>query len=152
MIFKREHYSQELMAEMAPLWSEHHAETANKFYGPLDPHLEMYEKCDLAGVIRFFTVRHQGRLVGYQVFIVSEHLHSRDMVQATQDILYLKPEHRRGLVGYRFLKWCMNQLKEDGIAVVHQVISARNDFGKILERMGYQLEDMTYSKLLQEVA
>jgi len=152
MRFTRERYSEALADEMLPLWNDHHRETANKFYGPLNPQLETYLACDKNGCLYIFTARNKGILVGYQVFIVSEQLHSRDQIQAVQDVLYLKPEYRKGLTGYKFMKWCINELKNEGVDVVHQVISARNDFGKILERMGFQLEDLTYAKLLQEAS
>lgn len=153
MRFQREQYSNELVQEMMPLWHAHHAETSDILYGPLDPDMRSYELSALAGLIRIYTVRVAGKLQGYQVFFVSHHPHSKESIQAIQDILFIHPSVRKGLIGYRFIRWCGNQLQNEGVNIVHQRISARNDFGRILTRMGYVLEDLTYSKrLTQEVA
>lgn len=152
MNFAAEEYSLQLIADMMPLWKAHHAETADKFYGPLNPDLFVYEQAAEAGMMRIFTVRDEvGSLHGYQVLFVSHHPHSRDSLQAVQDVLYLCQDARKGLVGYRFIKWCGEQLRAEGIDIVHQHISAKHDFGAILTRMGYELEDLVYSKRLQEV-
>lgn len=152
MIFKRENYSEELIAEMFPLWKAHHDERVNKFYGPLDPDFAVYEQLDLAGRLRIYTVVQGGKLAGYQIFIVTEHPHSRDWISATQDVLYLKPEFRKGFTGYKFIKWCTKQLQEEGINVVHQVVPYKMNMGRLFWRLGYELEDVCYSKILQEVS
>lgn len=145
MKFARESYSAALVSELLPLLVEHHAETADEMYGPLDPDLAVYK----SEAMRIYTARQSGDLVGYQIFVVSLHPHSRKSIQASQDILYLKPKERKGLNGYRFMKWCCDQLKMEGVEMVHQHIPARNSFGKILERMGFRLEDLVYSKRLE---
>lgn len=150
MKFSREEYSLELLAEMLPLWKEHHAETANALYGPLDPDIELYEQVAESGKLRIFTARRWNgmsiELCGYQVFMVASDIHSRRRTQAIQDILFMTEDARKGMTGYLFIKWCLEQLESEGVDVVHQRISARNDFGKVLERLGYALEDLTYSK------
>lgn len=149
MIFAREKYSQKLIEEMIPLWKAHDKEVPGIGGIALDPDLSAYEKMDVAGILRIFTVRDTpGSLHGYQVMMVSLHPHSRKSLQAVQDILYICPEARKGLEGYLFIKWCCEQLKEEGVQVVHQYISAKNDFGKMLERAGYHLEDFSYARRL----
>ena len=151
MRFAREEYSPALIAEMMPLWKAHHAEVANKFYGPLLPDLEVYFKAAQAGMLRIFTVRDwKQNLHGYQVYFVNNHQHSKEMKHAVQDILYLCPENRKGLEGYKFVKWCVSKLRPE-VAVIHQRISARHDFGKLLERMGFALEDLTYSLKVEDI-
>lgn len=152
MIFKRQAYSQKLIDEMMPLWEAHQLETANKFYGPLDPNFEVYAQCEANGLLRIYTARQGGELAGYQIFVVSEHPHSKDMVVATQDILYLRPAYRRGLTGFNFMKWCMNELTNDGVHIMHQVVPARLNLGGLFERLGFELEDVNFSKRLQEVS
>jgi hypothetical protein len=152
VIFAREQYSASLVAEMRPLWETHYAETHDDKYGPLDPDMSFYEKAQ--GILRIFTARRDGVLVGYQVYFVMNDPHSRASVQAVQDILFVHPS-ARGTDGYRFMKWCVAELEREGVDVIHQRIPARHDFGHILERMGFELSDLTYAKRvrrLQEVA
>lgn len=154
MTFYREDYSLKLVAEMLPLLALHHEETKDKFYGPLNPELTMYEQSEKLGILRVFTVRQWNgmelELMGYQVFFISPHHHSKEQMSAMQDILFLHKKARKGLTGYRFIEWCGNRLKMEGIHIVHQRVSARQKVGRLLERMGYEKEDITYSKLLQE--
>ena len=147
MKFAREEYSLQLVSDMMPLWKSHYAETHDEMYGPLNPDLGFYEKAQ--GIMRIFTVRDDaGSLHGYQVFFVMNDPHSMGIVQAVQDILYLCKDSRKGLAGYKFIKWCSEQLEAEGVDLIQQRISARHDFGPVLQRMGFELEDLTYTKRL----
>lgn len=146
MNFAREPYSPQLVSEMVPLWKEHYNETASENYGALDPDLNIYIALDMQGALRIFTARDESGLVGYQVFFVTKHLHHRESMQAQQDILFLSRSVRVGFNGYRFIKFCVDELVKEGIKVIHQRISARHDFGKLFERLGFKLEDLTYSR------
>ena len=151
MKFAREAYSAGLVEEMRPLWVSHYAETHDEMYGQLNPDLGFYERA--VPIMRIFTARDDaGELHGYQVFFVMNDPHSRDSVQAVQDILYLCRSAREGLAGYRFIKWCAEQLEAEGVDVIHQRIAAKHDFGPVLERMGFELEDLTYSKRCKKLA
>lgn len=145
MNFQREPYSEALTGEMRPLWQRHFEETAAFQHIPLNPKLSIYHACAKVGSLRIYTARMSGSLCGYQIFFVSPHPHSQQSIQAVQDILYLDQDLRMGLAGYRFLKWCVNELKAEKVQVIHQRISAKKDFGRMFERMGFHLEDLVYS-------
>jgi len=152
MRFALEPYSEELVREMRPLWEEHHDEIP-QLDMPLDPDLETYDLMQKSGTLRIFTARLGGAadawdsmLVGYQIFFVMNHPHRRYSLEATQDILYLEPEVRKGIVGVKFIRWCDEQLKAEGVKTIFHQISAKNDFGKIFTRMGYELMDLTYAR------
>lgn len=149
MNFARESYSLKLMREMLPLWKDHYNETHDANYGPLDPDLGFYQ--NVAQMLRIFTVRIDEQLCGYQVFFVSPDPHSMEQIQAVQDILFLCRTARVGLAGYKFIKWCVEQLEAEGVDLISQRISARNDFGPVLERMGFELEDLTFSKRVKKL-
>lgn len=140
-----EPYSENLIAEMRPLWDAHHTEIPQLGIG-FDPDLRSYNLMAKTGAIRIFTARLAEMLVGYQVYFVGYHPHRRGSFEATQDVLYLDPEVRQGLAGYKFVKWCDKQLEKEGVKVIHHPIDARHDFGPVLERMGFELTDLTYSR------
>lgn len=149
MNFSRELYSPELLDEMWPLWKSHDAEVPGIGKMPLDPDLTVYERMAEAGMLRIFTVRDEmGRLHGYQVMMVSAHPHSRNSLQAVQDILYICPEARKGLLGYQFVRWCADRLKDEGVKVVYQYISANNNFSPLMKRAGYKLTDLAFARVL----
>lgn len=150
MIFARERYSEPLIIEMRPLWQKHHDETAAFKDIELNPNIHIYKESDKNGILRIYTVRRGTYLVGYQVFFVSPHPHTQQSLQAVQDILFIEKEARLGLVGYRFVQWCCAQLKTEGVDVMFQHISARYDFGHLLERAGFELVDLVYGRRLNK--
>lgn len=147
IVFSQENYSDKLVQEMMPLWAAHHAEIP-QLKTPLEPDLRVYQAIESNGGLRVFTVRHAESLVGYQVFFVAADHHSKNQVQAVQDILYLAPEYRGTWHGYKFIQWCDARLGEEGVNVSVKRIDSQHDFGRMLERMGYTLVDLTYARRL----
>lgn len=149
MRFQREEYTAELISEMEPLWKAHYDEIAMYKDIPLDPDLAIYETIALHGSLRIFTLRDEtDTLKGYEVFFVKPHPHYRTSIVAMQDILYLAPEMRMGMTGYKFIQWCDEQLKADGVQMVMQHVKAAHDFSAVLERMGYQHHDHIMTRRL----
>ena len=130
------------------LVESHYHEIAHFRDLKLKPNRDGYLQCESAGGIRVYTVRDDGRLVGYQVFLVSLNLHYNESLQAIQDVLYLAPDLRGRLIGYRFIRWCDEQLRAEGVEVVMQHVKVKHDFGPMLTRMGYELMENVYVKRL----
>ena len=151
-VLSKEEYSEKLIEEMLPLWKAHYDEIAHFKDIPLDPDLEVYKAIAKAGNLRIFTARQwvvNGiALVGYQVFFLKANPHYKTSLQAVQDILFMDESVRKGLTGYRFVRYCDGKLKDDGIQVVYQHVKSRHDFGHLLERLGYELQDVIYSRRL----
>lgn len=156
MKYALEPYSPHLVSEMVPLWKEHYQELAHFTDIALDPDMEVYFKVSAAGSLRIYTARQVDYvsgvsiLVGYNIFVVTNHPHYKTFKQANQDIVYLDQKMRKGLSGYRFMKWCDIQLKNESVQVVYQHARARRSFGPLLERMGYRLMDFVYAKRLDQ--
>lgn len=146
MQFQREKLSPELFSEVLPLLSAHYREVAHYQDIEFDPDMEGYEKLEKAEMLRIFTCRDEGELVGYAVYMVSRNLHYKNSKQAHQDILYVKPE-KRG-VGHRLVRWADEQLRLEGVQVVAQHTKAKHNFGPMLEWLGYELMDHIYVRRL----
>jgi hypothetical protein len=69
-------------------------------------------------------------------------------LQATQDILFVLPEYRKGRVGIGLIKYCDQQLGAEDVQVVYQHVKLAHNFGPVLERMGYEAVDIIYAKRL----
>lgn len=143
--FAQEPCNSKLLAEMLPLWASHYSEIA--FYKdiPLQPTLDVYETTSKNGSLRIFTVRHDKKLVGYEVFFVYLHPHY-SVLEAVQDILFLEKDIRQGSIGYRFIKWCDQQLEDDKVEVIFRCVSNKNDYSPLLKRLGYIAHDTVYSR------
>lgn len=149
MQFARETLTAKLLEEIAPLLAEHWKEIAHFHDIPLSPNLEQYKKLEEAGAIRLFTARdEEAQLAGYNLFFLTQSLHYSTSLQAQQDILFLLPKYRKAMWGSRFIRWCDEELRKDGVQLVTQHMKAKHSFGPILERQGYELVDLIYAKRL----
>ena len=139
--------------EVLPLLQAHFEEIAHFQDIPLDPEWEVYDALEMNGALRIYTVRdNDATLVGYAVFFVRRSPHYRGSLQAVQDILFLVPALRGQMLGARFVRWCDDQLRVEGVQVVRHHVKAAHDFGPLLERLGYELEDRIYVRRLDRPA
>lgn len=152
MRFALEPYSERLVQEMWPLWDEHNREIPQLGL-PIDPDLQVYAQSARSGAMRIYTARvgsgWESTLVGYQVFFVMKHPHRKYNLEASQDMIWLDPEVRKGMVGAKFIRWADGALRDEGIKAIHRQISAQKDFGHLLERSGYVLMDLTYARIVE---
>lgn len=132
--------------EIEPLARDHYNEIAVHMGEPYDPDWNAYRLMEQAGYLRVYTARDDGRLVGYAVFFLRPHQHSKASMQAFSDLLYIARESRGH--GHDFIRWCDLQLKADGARVVYQSVTPYCDFSKTLERLGYEDLGRTFGRRL----
>lgn len=146
--FAAETLTPALVGELTPLLRDHYAEVAHYQDIPLKVDWKGYFLAHNAGALRMFTVRDgEGELVGYAVFFVKANLHYADSLQALQDVIFLD-RPARGHTGAKFVKWCDDRLRAEGVQVVYHHVKAAHDWGKMLERQGYELVDTIWGKRL----
>jgi GNAT superfamily N-acetyltransferase len=146
MIFKAEKIS-DCHAEAMPLLVAHWQEIAHYKDIPLNPDIDTYLKLEEFGMTRCYVARdNDGTMLGYAIYFVKPNLHYKESLQAVQDILYVSPKHRK--TGGSFIKWCDEQLRADGVQVVHQHVKVEHNFGPLLERFGYEHVEHIYSRRL----
>jgi hypothetical protein len=133
--------------ELKDLLQQHWKEIAlNQDFIPLNPCWESYHNLEEEGKLRIFTARDSGKLIGYFVVIVSYNLHYKDHLFATNDVLYLHKDYRKGFTGIRLIKFCEQCLMKDGVSVFTINTKVHQAFDPILERLGYNLIERVYSK------
>jgi GNAT superfamily N-acetyltransferase len=137
----------EFFEEIRPLIFAHYKEIAHFQDIPLDPDFDLYSAVDKSGHLRIFTAREDdGHLIGYAVFFVRANIHYKSSIQAVQDIIYVDKE-RRGF-GHKFILWCDGQLRDEGVQAVYHHVKNEHNFGPMLERLGYKLVDLIFTKRL----
>lgn len=137
-----------VLEEIKPLLLAHWQEIARYPDIPLEPDWEQYRKAEVSRALRIFTARIAMQLIGYAVYFVTPGLHYKSTVQATQDILFLAKDYRRGGVGRDLIRHADHVLRVQGVKVVYHHVKARHNFGPLLERDGYELVDLIYGKRL----
>lgn len=135
-----------LWPEIWPLLIAHWQEIATWKDIPFDPNTEAYEALEQARMLYVFTARVDAELVGYAAYIVRTHLHYQSSTQAYQDVLYLAPEHRRGGTGRELIEFADQELAKEEVQVVYQHTKTAQDFGPLLERIGYTLVEKVYAR------
>lgn len=154
VVFSRETLTLAFLQEALPLLYHHWREVAHDPDIPLDVDTAVYLASEQAGILRVFTMRApvesydlNAELVGYACFFVRPAPHYKGSLQAVQDVLYLDPSVR-GWNGIKFIKWCDDQLMQEGVQKVFHHTKTYANFGPLLERMGYEAIDVIYGRRL----
>lgn len=140
----------DVCAEVVPLLVAHWEEIA--FYSdiPLDPDWVSYFNAEDQGYLRVYTSRRHGELIGYAAFFVRHNVHYQGSKQAAQDLIYVRPEYRKGRIGLGLIRYCEDQLRQEGCQLImqHAKHDEKHVFGSLLERLGYDHMDDIWTKRL----
>lgn len=146
-------YQQEFLSQVVeeakPLLKEHWEEIAlNQDNIKLNPDWEAYGSLEEKGKLKIFTARVDNRLIGYFVVIVGYNIHYKDHLFASNDVIYLHKDYRKGFTGIKLIKFAEGCLKEDGISVLTINTKVHQPFDGVLDRLGFGLIERVYSKYL----
>jgi GNAT superfamily N-acetyltransferase len=100
--------------------------------------------------MRVYTARDDGRLVGYNAFFMRPSIHYRGSLQASNDVIFLLPEYRKGGVGRGLIEYGDACLRNEGCQVVMHHVKVNHDWTPLLARMGYEKQDIICSKRLDK--
>jgi GNAT superfamily N-acetyltransferase len=114
----------------------------------LNPDWKEYSRLDAAGMLRIFTARDNGDLVGYFVLIVSKSLHYSDHYFASNDVIFVKPDSRAGATGYKLLKYVEDYCSDCGVSMLTINTKAAVPFDSLLTSNSYDLAERVYTKYL----
>jgi len=109
-----------------------------------NPNFDTYYKLASAGVLHVITARLNGEIVGYTTLLITDLMQHSGVKACFVDSMFLKKEHRKGLTGYRLLKFVENCARTKGAKRLEWGVTIYNDFSPILKRMGYSLESYRY--------
>jgi hypothetical protein len=114
---------------------------------PPAPNLETYRALDKKRLAFAVTVREDRVLVGYCIFFLTGALHHAGRKTAYCDSIFLNTKHR-GLAGIQLLVETTKAAKNHGAEKIDFYVTNKVDFGKVLERLGFELGARVYSKVL----
>ena len=167
--FGTEIFSDLFVGEAWPLIKAHKLEVAHYADIELEPDVDAYLEKQRLGGLRLFTVRkhepigeaewgkHRVKvplypiakqpLVGYAIFVVAPNAHYRSSLQATQDVLYIEKQYRKG-TGRLFIAYCEDRLRDEGVQVVHHHLKIAHDHPETMAALGYEPVEKVYQKRL----
>lgn len=148
-------FAKELLYEVKPhigaLLQEHFEELdTDRGRAPLNPDWERYGAAELLGGFLSFTARKDGELIGYASFFHGRHPHHKDLVLVSNDLLFLRKEHRAGRTGMQLIDFCDAQIaaKFGTGYFLSWAAKPGTALDSILSRMGYEIQDIVRSRLV----
>lgn len=137
--------AKQILEEAYPLWQEHHNELVGADIKFL-PDLPKYLNVEKAGLLRVFTIRFEGTLIGYAVFMIAGHHHRVQVIQAENTLFFVTKEHRKGFLASKFIKFCEQWLFDHNVNQISMRTKVRASFGVLLKRLKYKEEEVVYMK------
>ena len=145
-------YQQETLVtflpESKPLFDKYYAEVA-ELQIPQGFNAEFYWHLDSRNRLKIYTIRDNGKLIGFSFWVLFYPPHYKTSLTATSDMIFVLQEYRKGLFGYKFLKHSLNEIKKHNPQRILVGVKPNNDFGKILERLGAGHFETVYSFKLE---
>lgn len=131
--------------EAQPLLVAHWTEAIGE--GSPDPDLALLQVLEQANALRLFTMRDDGALVGYAIFVVTVSTHQAGRTVALCDGVYIDPAYR----SYRAVRrlWCFAEacLREDGAREIRAHSAVSSSLGSLLRRFGYNPTEIVHTKV-----
>lgn len=149
-VIREEVVTTALIDELLPLLEVHREEISAFKDMPLNPMTENYVTLYNMYMYKVYVARDEDNaIIGYAGYFVHPNYHYQDYIYATQDVVYVEKSKRGFMLGTRLLNYADEQLKEFGVAVVTHHVKVKQDFGVLLERIGYKWIEKIYMKRLQ---
>ena len=147
LVLEQVELTPDLVEEALPLIQAHWEEVnANDKY-EINPDWYQYFELQVAGMLKVFTARYDGELVGYMSWFVSLSMHKAGVYVANEDALFVKKTKRGMMAGMKLIKFSEEFLRENTKANTFVLrVKTTHDFGKYLTRLGYGLKEMIYAK------
>jgi len=147
----QQEFAIQVQEDIRPLIVQHWEEIAlNKGVMKLNPDWDAYFLLEAEGKLKIFTARDAGLLVGYFVVTLGYNIHYKDHLCATNDIIYLHKEYRKGYAGIKLIKFAEQCLREDGVSTLNINTKIHQPFDKVLQWLKFKPIERVYSKYLKE--
>lgn len=115
---------------------------------PLDVNRRVYEELEDAGLLRVYTARANGELVGYAVFTLVFSIRRMTLLQAQQDLIHVDRAYR-GRTTAALLRYAEKALRADNVKLLyHSTPIKGSGLSRLLEILGYQQIAQVYEKVL----
>lgn len=147
LTFKEELF-EDLISELPPLLYQHWDELANhKDIRPLDVDYAGYIQLNRLGLVRIFTCRDEGKLVGYTSFAVKNNMHYKTWKYAVCDVYYLHPDYRKTEASKTFFKEIEVWLKYMEVKSITIQDKLNHSHEKFFNSLGYTAIEQNYEKV-----
>ena len=106
------------------------------------PSLAMYQKLWDLGIMFAVAAIEDDQVIGYVTVSVYPHLFNPDLKFASQDAMFVHPDHRKGLVSGRLIKLAEQEAEDRGAHKFIWHTRAGTPFAGMLKKRGYEEADI----------
>lgn len=145
--YAEEHFK-DVAPEIADLAPEHFDEVSDYVHVGLDVDWDRFAELDAGGFIKVLSVRDDGKLVGYVIFLVSKGLHYKNTLIALDDAFFLARPYRKAWNGIRMFQCAEKMLRFHGVQLVRYHEKIKVPCGKVFEYLGYKPQEIMWFKEL----
>ena len=129
---------------------EHRQELAtHKHIMKLNPQFDKYLELEALGCLLGLAVEVDKKIVGYSATIIAPNMHYSDLVIASNDLIFLKKEYRKGRIGLALIRTTEKEAKERGAMCMLWHVKPQTAMSNLLERLGYKVQDIMYMKEIE---
>lgn len=147
-------YTQALISEVQdqiePLARKHLEQTDKRLpdYAEAQVNFDLYKTMEEQGLCALFVAYNDIKVVGYLVVYVVETPHIKGYLQALSDALYVDNEARKHGAANKLIKMAEQYATDMGCSFMTLCFKAANPHTKFCHSIGYQEDDIMYSKSL----
>lgn len=139
----------EVMQKVGDLFARHWEEVANyKNQVSLEPDYDFYKSLETAGKLISVVAEEEGKMIGYAVFFLTPNAHYKSLLVASNDIIFMLPEKRKGSLGRDLITESENISKSHGANKITFHVKPDHDFSPLLRSMGYLHEETMHGKMI----
>jgi len=131
----------QLVSLLTENWGETEVHNSTK---KLAPKLFVYKTLADQDILELYSVKDDDTLVGYFVGCIVPHQHYADAIVAETDTFFISKKYRKGLLGYKFLRYVIKNLKQK-VDIIFLTTNVKKDLSKLLMRLNFKLTDYKYS-------
>lgn len=137
--------------ELDPNYRKHYAETTARLekegikVSPYNPRLDQYFRAFREGWLLNFVARFEGKPVGHCNVYITNDMHNGDLI-AQEDMLYVVPEHRKGL-GRELTKAVLKELQARDVKRAYITTPTDPRVSHLCRRLGFKdlAQQLVYS-------
>lgn len=138
------------LEELKPLLPLHWEELGiYKDKMPLDPKWDTYAAFEAQGELLYVALRHQGRLVGYFIGVITPGLHYQTTLTCKMDIAFVLPEFRKGGAGTVLFDAVKAELKRRGVKLWWVGSKDHHPIEGFYEAFGFERQETYFAMWLE---
>ncbi len=138
----------DVIKELEPLLKEQYEENEPGYVDQsieLDPDYDIYRLLENQGNLFIAVLRDNTQILGYFILINQPHLHHKQKVLCSVDILYVDPAHRGGEAIFTLMDFMIGLCRLLKTKWLRIGMKVDQKFESLLKKNGFKLDEVVYS-------